>query len=354
MLNAPNNQKVLVVSPSWVGDVVMTQSLFKLIKKRNPNAAIHVLALQNLHSLLTFMPEVSEVLTLPFKHGSFEFTARWRFGKNLRNSNYTQAILIPNTWKSAIIPFAAKIPLRTGWQGEMRYGLLNDIRKLNTKQFNLMYERFAALGLASSGEALPATEQLWPQLLVTVAAVEQTLQKLHLAKPIKPVLALCPGGELGPIKRWPAAYFAAIAKAKIAEGYDVWIFGGTHEQPLAAIIQNENANLCVDLTGKTSLNDAIALLSLAKVVVSNDSGLMHLAAALNLPVVAIFGGTSWRITPPLTVKAKIITLELPCSPCHKTECQFGHYKCLTGITPSMVYDAIKDLLQKVASGKENN
>lgn len=334
-------QKILIVGPAWVGDMVMSQSLYKLLKRRYPNVIIDVLAPSWSHALLERMPEVRQALAMPLGHGQLQFKQRWQLGKQLRAEKYDQAIVLPNSWKSAIIPWAANIPRRTGWRGEWRFGLLNDIRFLDKKQLPLMVQRFAALGLPSSENQ---TDFLNPYLQVTEQSVAATLAKLNLIYPEKPVLVLCPGAEFGPAKRWPAEYFAEVAKNKLAEGWQVWILGSVKDQPVAHEIQQLTQNACVNLTGLTVLGEAIDLLSLAKLVVTNDSGLMHVAAALQRPIVAIYGSSSPVFTPPLTERVKILSINLPCSPCFKRECPLQHLNCLKQLSPVLVLQAMKELL----------
>lgn len=324
--------KILVVAPAWVGDLVMANSLLQLLKMQQPAAIIHVLAAPFLEPLLTRMPEVNKIIAAPFKHGELNLTARYQLAKSLHSENYTQAIVLPNSFKSALIPFWAKIPHRTGWRGEMRYFLLNDLRILNAQLLPLMVQRFVALGLPKNA----VLSEDYPLPKLTITTVANTLQKLQLTMPTKPVLAFCPGAEYGAAKRWPAEYFATVAKAKIKAGYAVWIFGGVKDQAIATAIQQQCDNACVDLTGKTDLGEAADLLSLASVIVTNDTGLMHVAAAVDRPIIAIFGSSSPKFTPPLTKNATIVSLNLDCSPCFKRECPLGHLQCLRDIRPEKI------------------
>lgn len=202
-----------------------------------------------------------------------------------------------------------------------------------------MVERFIALGV-NANEKLPKT-LLLPKLQVSTKQVKTTLKRLKIALPQKPILAICPGAEYGITKRWPTAYFAEIAKVKKKEGWEIWIFGGPKDKILAREIQTQSNNICLDLTGKTNLGEAIELLSGAKAAITNDSGLMHVAAALSLPLVAIYGSSSPKFTPPLTDKAKILSLNLSCSPCMKRKCVLKHMKCLNDLKPKLILQAIK-------------
>lgn len=328
----------LVIAPAWVGDMVMMQTLLSLLKQQRP-CRITVLAQAWGEGMLNRMPEVDAVIVQPFKHGDFQPWRRWQFGRALRKHSFTQALVLPNSWKSAIIPFAAKIPVRTGWLGEYRYGLLNDTRQLDKQRYPLMIERFMALGLEVEAQ-LPNPH--WPHMQIAPKAVSEALQA-HQLKADRPILALCPGAEYGPAKRWPPEYFAAVATQKLAAGWQVWLLGSAKEQPLAATIQELTAQQCIDLTGKTRLEEVIDLLSLAKVVVCNDTGLMHIAAALARPIVAVYGSSSPQFTPPLTHHVDIATVQKDCSPCFARTCKFGHFACLTELKPERVLSGIDKL-----------
>lgn len=334
--------KILVIGPAWVGDMVMAQCLFKVLKQHQPDSTIDVLAPAWSMPLLARMPEVSMAMVMPLGHGQLNLRERYRIGKSLRDRGYTQAIVLPNSFKSALIPFFAKIPLRTGWRGEMRYVLLNDLRILDKKRYPLMIERYMALGLAPNA-SLPEQYPL-PELRISAEACEQALQRHQLTKTSRPVLALCPGAEFGPAKRWPEEYYASIANAKLSEQWDVWIFGSPKDNEVAKRIMELTHGRCVDLTGKTKLEEAVDLLSLASLVLSNDSGLMHIAAALNKPLVAVYGPTSAGFTPPLHAKAKILSLALECQPCFQRECPLKHHRCMLELKPDKVLGVMKELV----------
>ena len=329
---------ILVLGPAWVGDMVLAQSLFKTLKAEQPDVIIDVAAPAWTLPLLERMPEVTNAIALPFRHGQLALMERIRFGKSLRNRGYTQAILLTNSLKSAILPFAAGIPRRTGFLGEFRYGLLNDIRPLDKTMLRRTVDRFVALGLAS-GESLPAALPE-PQLQAVLENASAALRKLGIPQPDTPVLALCPGAEYGPAKRWPEAYYAEVANTMLSRGWQVWLFGSEKDMPVTANINRLIQNRCHDLSGRTSLGEAIDLMSLASAVVSNDSGLMHVAAALQLPLVAIYGSSDPSHTPPMSDKADILYLGLECSPCFKRECPLGHLKCLNDLKPEQVLAAL--------------
>ncbi|HEY2567356.1 MAG TPA: lipopolysaccharide heptosyltransferase II [Candidatus Aquirickettsiella sp.] len=339
-----DSKKILIVSPAWIGDIVIAQSLLKYIKHRNPKAIIDVLAPAWSHELYSVMPEINEIFAMPLGHSQFQFKKRWQLGKGLRNKKYHQAIILPNSWKSAIIPFAARIPLRTGWLGEMRFGLLNDWRILNEKILPLMVQRFLALGniktLANQNLDWHAFQ---PHLEINHTQETNKYKKLFLIEE-KPLLILCPGAAYGPAKCWPAEYFAEIANYKKSKDWQIVLLGSKSDEFMGYRIEKLAKNACINLIGKTSLLDALHILSFAKLVISNDSGLMHLTAALDRPLIALYGSSSPEFTPPLSVKAKIIYLNLSCSPCFERVCPFIHFNCLKQLTPQIVLNAIEDLI----------
>ena len=290
------------------------------------------------------MPEVHQTLSLPFGHGELKFFQRWKMGRDLQVKGYDQAIILPNSFKSAVLPYAAKIPVRTGWQRELRGWLLNDGRKLNKNKLPLMIQRFIALGLPKGMEV--PTSPLWPELRIDADNTIKVLRKLELNAKDKPMMAICPGAEYGPAKRWLPQYYAEVAMAKIKEGWQVWIFGGPKDQQVASEIQNNANHSCIDLTGKTSLLDAIDLMALSRVVVTNDSGLMHIAAAVNRPLVVIYGSSSPQFTPPLANRVKILSLNLECSPCFKRICPLGHFRCMRDLKAAKVLQALNEVENK--------
>ena len=331
-------QRFLIVGPSWIGDMVLAQSLFKLIKQRHPDSPLDVLAPAWTHPLLARMQEVDEAIAAPFVHGRFDFGARLRLGRELRARDYGHAIVLPNSFKSALVPFVARARVRTGFTGEWRYSLLNDARRLDRNKLPRTVDRFVALALAP-GEQLPEIPA--PCLKSDRDKAATTLRRLNRNLPSAPVLGLCPGAEYGPAKRWPAEYFAEVAKSKLAEGWEVWLFGSDKDEPETAAVQTLTQGRCFDLGGRTSLGEAIDLLSLTSAVVSNDSGLMHVAAALDRPVVALYGSSDPRHTPPMTPKASVLYLDLSCSPCFERECPLGHLNCLRQLKPEHALAALK-------------
>ncbi|MDP1574759.1 MAG: lipopolysaccharide heptosyltransferase II [Coxiellaceae bacterium] len=326
-------RKILVVGPAWVGDMMMAQVLFQLLRHQNPTAEIHVLAPVWSEALLSRMPEVTKSIVLPFGHGQFQLRKRYLFAKQLRAEKYDRAFVLPNSFKSALIPFFAKIPKRTGFLGESRYGLLNDIYALDKEKLPKMIDRFAAL--AYPKKAILAANLPTPYLLLNQNTVDLSLKKQGLRKDQK-ILALCPGAEYGPSKCWPPDYYAAVASQKLKEGWAVWIFGSKNDCATAELIQAATEQKCINLTGKTNLSEAVDLLSLATAVVTNDSGLMHIACALNRKVIALYGSTSPDFTPPLSENALVLKLNLECQPCFERVCPLKHHHCMRELMPAQV------------------
>ncbi|MFZ3016825.1 MAG: lipopolysaccharide heptosyltransferase II [Gallionella sp.] len=334
-------QKILVIAPSWVGDCMLMQPMLKRLVQRHPHCRIDVLAPPWTEKLLRLMPEVADVIVNPFPHGALQLGARYRLGRSLRTAHYDQVIVTPNSLKSALVPFFAGIPLRTGFVGEMRYGLLNDARKLDKQALPLMVERFAQL--AEDKHGIIPRPLADPHLSVSDTQRDAALGKLGLTLD-KPVAAFCPGAEYGPAKRWPPAYYAELAQRLIARGYAVWLFGSGKDKAVADEIDELTGHACINLCGRTDLGDAVALLSCAKLAVSNDSGLMHMAAALDRPMIAIFGSSSPQFTPPLSDSARVLKLDMTCSPCFKRECPLGHFDCMTKLTPERVWQELQPLM----------
>jgi heptosyltransferase-2 len=320
---------------------MLVQPMLMRLRQRHPDCQIDLLAPPWTAALLRAMPEVHDVIINPFPHGALQLGARYRLGKQLRAAQYDQAIVLPNSLKSALVPFFARIPLRTGFVGEARYGLLNDARKLDKTALPLMVERFAQLA-EKAGGAIPRPLAN-PQLRISAAQRDVTLHKLNLTLD-KPVAVFCPGAEYGPAKRWPVAYFADIAQRLHQQGYAVWLIGSGKDKPVAEEINILAHGQCRNLCGSTDLGDAIALLSCAQLVISNDSGLMHLAAALDRPMLALFGSSSPQFTPPLSAQAHVVKLDIECSPCFKRDCPLGHFNCMVQLTPDLVWDKVLQIM----------
>jgi heptosyltransferase-2 len=321
---------------------MLMQPMLTRIRQRHSGCRIDVLAPPWTEKLLRQMPEVNEVVINPFPHGALQLGARYRLGRQLREAGYDQAIVLPNSLKSALVPFFARIPMRTGFVGEMRYGLLNDARRLDKQKLPLMVERFAQLAEDTHGEIPRPLAN--PTLTVSAEQRDAALSKLGLTLE-RPVAVFCPGAEYGPAKRWPVAYYAEIAQRLVGRGYAVWLIGSPKDKEVGDNIVALGNPDCRNLCGATDLADAIALLSCAQLVISNDSGLMHIAAALDRPMLALFGSSSPQFTPPLSDRAHVLKLDIECSPCFKRECPLGHFDCMVKLTPGRVWNELQTLTE---------
>jgi len=328
-------QQILVAGPAWVGDMVMAQSLFMTLKQLNPTVEIDVLAPTWSNPILARMPEVREAINLPVSHGEFGLFQRYKLGKSLRKKNYDQAIITPRSYKSALVPFFSNAKIRTGYRGEMRYGVINDIHILDKNILKQTVQRYVALALNDDLTQPPSVP--YPKLAVNENNIQRLISELELNLD-KPVIALLPGAEYGEAKRWPVNYYAQLASKLCDQGLQVWILGSEKDYEAAATISKKNT--AVNLCGKTRLEDSIDLLSVCKSAVTNDSGLMHIAAAVDIPIVAIYGSSTPVYTPPLTEKATIHYLALECSPCFKRSCPLKHTNCLQNITTEIIFDSV--------------
>jgi len=334
--------KALIVAPSWIGDTIMAQPMFARLHARFPGLQLDALAPRWVAPVLQRMGEISEIVDSPFGHGQLSLKPRWRLARELAARNYDAVYVLPNSLKSALVPFMAGIPRRIGFIGESRYGLINVRHTLDKAALPLMVERFAQLAEAP-GAALPKPI-FYPKIRSTAADQLKTLTELGLERPAR-IVAFCPGAEYGPAKRWPAAHFASLAKSLAERGYAIWLFGSPKDHAVAEEISQLAPGLCRNLCGATSLGQAVDLLAMTDLVVCNDSGLMHVAAALDRPLVTLYGSSSPGFTPPLSDQADILSLKLDCSPCYKRECPLGHLDCLNKLTPER---ALAAALKRIA------
>lgn len=333
------NDSILVIGPSWVGDMVMAQALFMQLKHLRPDCEIDVLAPAWSLPLIARMPEVRAGIKMPLTHGEFGLLMRRKLGRALRGK-YQQAIVLPGSWKSALAPFFADIPRRSGYRGEMRYGLLNDIRALDKNLLKTTAQRFVAL--AEEGTVTAALRVPLPHFTIDAGHSGELLQRLQLDG-TRMVVGLMPGAEYGPAKQWPAEYFGQLARQLAADGIHTWVFGSAKERELGEEIHRASAGAAVNLCGRTTLTEVVDLAARCLAVVSNDSGPMHIAAATGVPVVAIYGSTTPDFTPPLTQRKFVHYLRLECSPCFERTCPLIHYNCLRQITPQAVRASLKEL-----------
>ncbi len=337
--------RILVVGPSWVGDMVMAQTLLKSLVRTRPDIAIDVMAPSATISLVQRMPEVNRGLRFDMAHGELGWSYRRQFARQLKSDHYQQAIVLPNSAKSALVPFFAGIEKRTGFLGEYRYFLLNDIRRLDKKKMPRMIDRFISLG-AGPGDETRSVPIDYPVLTTDKENQQACLARLSLDVSC-PVLAICPGAEFGDAKKWPVEHYADLADQAISRGMRVWIFGSPADKEVAEDILEavQDRDSCQDLTGKTTLLDVVDLLALTRLVVSNDSGLMHIAAAVGVETAVIYGSTSPDFTPPLTERRHILRQSLACSPCFKRNCPLGHKNCLVQLEPAglvPILDSLKN------------
>lgn len=342
------NSRILIIGPSWVGDMLMSHSLIRQLKKQSPSCEIDVLAPDWCRALIERMPEVSNSIAMPVGHGSLQLGVRRRLAAVLAERHYDQAIVCPNSLKSALIPFFAGIELRTGWLGEMRYFLLNDPRKLKKSAFPLMVQRYVALATEGVATAEQLPEILPPKL--TVMATAQTEALAAFSLPSQKLIGLCPGAEFGPAKRWPDYHYAQLAQQLIDNGWSVACFGSAKD---AEVVDSIGEQLTAEaraafypLAGKTSLPQAIDLLAACDAVVTNDSGLMHVAAAVETPLVALYGPTSPDFTPPLSDKAEVIRLIDGYLKIRKGDDDQGFHQSMIDIQPERVLQALEKVLSK--------
>jgi heptosyltransferase-2 len=318
----------------------MMQPLLMRLQERHPGAAIDVLAASWSAPLLARMPQVRRVVASPFVHGRLDLAERRTLGRQLAAEGYHQAIVLPNSWKSALPTFFAGIPRRTGFSGEARFGLLNDRRRLDKAALPRLVARYAQL--AEDPGALPPQPLPLPRLASSPDQQGQARRTLGLGEGMAP-LVFCPGAEYGPAKRWPARHFADLARRLASPAQPVWLIGSAKDAPVATEIEALADGCARSLCGRTDLAQAIDLIAAARAVVSNDSGLMHVAAALDRPLVALFGSSSPAYTPPLSPRAKVISLQLDCSPCFRRTCPLGHLNCLEQLSPDRIAAAIAEL-----------
>ena len=336
---------VLVVAPAWVGDMVMAQSLVAALKRRAPDDAIDLLAPSYTAALGARMPGVRDTIPIGTAHGRFDLFERLTAGRGLRGKGYELAIVLPGSFKSAIVPFAARIPRRRGYVGEWRYGLLNDARRLDAKRLRRTVDRFVALA-AGPGDPVPVAAAA--DARARRRPGPHALRRNSASAGGRPVIALCPGAEYGPAKQWPAAHFAALADRLADAGYATWIFGSPKEAPWARPSRRSPRRATGPPPRSISpaaprLLEAIDLLSLAAAVATNDSGLMHIAAALGRPLVALYGSTTPEMTPPLGDPSRSSSGPFPAAPAFSAPAPSATSTASISFTAAEVADALLSL-----------
>ena len=337
-------QRTLVISPNWVGDAVIAQPLLRLLKQQHPERPIDVLAPSWVAPVWRAIHEVDTVLEAPFKHGALQLRERWNFAQQLRKRGYADAYVLPNTLKFALIPWLAGIPRRVGYKGEMRYGLINVMHHKSPDAPRPMVSFYAALANSPAPVAPAPADLPRPTLTVTQAQLAVATARLDLPSGSR-LVAFAPGAEFGSAKRWPSNHFAELAKIVRNNHPNVQIvmLGSPKDREVCDEIAAAQPWL-LNLAGVTTLDEAIAILAKADVVVSNDSGLMNIASALNRPIIGLYGPTDWKHTPPFSEVAKIVSLNLDCAPCQQRECPLGHHNCMRNLSAEMVWQPLQQLL----------
>jgi heptosyltransferase-2 len=343
-IGGADERPILIVPYMWIGDFVRCHTVVRLLRARFPQSPVDVLTTTMVAPLVDYLPGVRKGIVWDLPRKRLAVAQHRALAARLRPEGYGRALVMPRTWKSALAPCLAGIPERTGFAGEARFGLVNDIR-WGERALPRMVDRCAALALPK-GAALPAEYPL-PQVEVADAEIAAWRQRLDLA-PAGPVAAFAPGA-VGPSKRWPAGHYADAARRLVAQGFSVWVLGGPGETALAAEIA-AGSDRVRDLTG-ADLRNAILALAAADVAVSNDSGLLHVAAATGTPSIGIFGPTSpWHWAPLNPLAAVIETAtQVDCRPCHKPTCRYGHHRCMREIPPERVVAAALAALARTSA-----
>lgn len=336
--------RTLVISPNWIGDAVMAQPLLRLLHEKHPERPIDVLAPAWVAPVWRAMREADTVLEAPFRHGALQLRERREYAQMLRQRGYADAYVLPNTLKFALIPWLAGIPKRVGYKGEMRYGLLNEIHHDNRDKPRPMVSFYAALANAPTPDVPVPSALPRPSLSVSEEKIAQVMSRIGLHMD-RPLVLFAPGAEFGSAKRWPTSHFAELAKTIRHERNDVQIalMGSGKDKDVCDEIAVSVPGVR-NLAGVTVLDEAVALIAQASAMVSNDSGLLHIASALNRPIVAIYGPTDPLHAPPFSDVAKSLYLGLECAPCRQRECPLGHHRCMREISAGMVWEPLRGMI----------
>ena len=344
--------RTLVISPNWIGDAVMAQPLLRLLRAQQPGRPIDVLAPPGVAPVWRQMAEVDQVLETPFRHGALQLNERWKFARLLRRRGYADAYILPNTLKFALIPWLAGIPRRVGYKGESRYGLINVMHRDDAAAPRAMVPFYAAL----AGAPAPAAPQGVPRPMLTVdeAQIGAVCARLGLDRQ-RPLLVFAPGAEFGSAKRWPAEHVADLAARMLARdpGTQIALLGSPKDKQVCDDICARLPALAAgmfNLAGATKLAEAVALIARAAAVVSNDSGLLHVASSLNRPVIGLYGPTDPDHAPPFSDRSRALSLRLDCAPCRQRECPLGHQNCMRQMDAGLVEQELKALLAPLQSG----
>lgn len=347
-ISAASEHPILVVPWMWIGDFVRCHSVVRMLRKRFPHRPVDMLTTKLCAPLLEYMPGVRKGIVCDLPRGRLAFAEHKALAARLASEHYGSVLVMPSTWKSALAPYLAGIPERTGFIGELRFGLLNDIRT-GEKRMARMIDRCGAL--AQPKGAAPPSDWPLPQIVVPNNEAAAWCASKGLPDGGKPIVAFAPG-SVGTGKRWPVTHYAELAQQLTAQGIGVWVLGGPGETQMADEIVRAAGPAAHNLTSN-DLRNAILAFKLASAAVSNDSGLMHVAAAIGTPTVAIFGPTSsyhWQPLNPLAAVIETLT-DVPCRPCHAPVCRLGHHRCMVEIPASQVLPAVQRALA-TASGPD--
>lgn len=344
MTTSLERTRILIISPNWIGDAVMAQPMLQLLRQRYPECLIDVVAPAWVAPVWRAMREIDNVIESSFRHGALQLRERLGLAGQLRKCDYSHAYVLPNTLKFALIPWLARIRHRVGYLGEMRYGLINEIHRDEPAAPRSMVSFYAALAAAPVATAPVSAALPRPALSISQEQITETLSHLRLL-PDKPLIAFAPGAEFGSAKRWPTAHFAGLAGMVLRWRPDAQIvlLGSGKDKQVCEEIVAIKPNVR-NFAGVTSLGQAIALLAKADAVVSNDSGLLHIASAFNRPIVAIYGPTDPNHAPPFSDVAKVMYLNLDCAPCRQRECPLGHHQCMQNLPPELVWEPLRPML----------
>ena len=334
---------VLIIPYMWIGDFVRGHSVVRVLKERWPNRPVDLLTTSLCAPLVDYMPGVRRGIVWDLPRGRLALAKQWALAKQFREAHYGTALVMPRTWKSAIAPALAALPQRTGFVGEVRFGLINDWR-WGERAMPRFIDKNAALALPANA---PLPKQEWPVPQLVVPADQVAAWRAANGLGASAAIALAPG-SVGASKRW--TYYADAARMFSERGLNVWVVGGPGEKAIAADIVRVGGPLVRDLTG-TDLRNGIMAMAAAKLVISNDSGLMHIAAAIGTPTMGIFGPTSpyhWMPLNGLAATVKRPT-DLPCQPCHRPICTANDHHCMRDIAASDVVNIAQDVMAKATA-----
>ncbi len=336
--------RTLLIAPNWIGDAVMTQPLAAVLAQQDPSSPIDAVAAPHIAPIMNAMPEIDTVLSMPLTRKSLQLGDRWRLSRVLRERGYQRCFVLQNTFKSALAPWMAGIPERVGHRGEARFGLLNRIHQTGSSKKQLMVEFYGHLAWPPGA---PRPEKMPNPRLRSDPAAQALVRDKFLSDAGDGIIVFCPGAEYGPAKRWPTRHFATLARLIHARWPQLTMIclGGPKDRGLGTEIKTLSALPIINLAGETTLDEALAIIAQANAVISNDSGLMHVSAALDRPLVAVFGSSDPNHTPPLSEHASVQWLNLECAPCFARACPLGHTNCLNDIKPDQVLKSLTARIQ---------